>query len=80
LERRLFDQGRHVSVVRGDTELALALAEAGLIAIVHTVAPQARRGLRNQLRDAGLSGIDLEPSSDLEGWVCQVLSTQEAKS
>jgi sulfate adenylyltransferase large subunit len=80
LERRLFDQGRLVSVVRGDTEVALTLAEAGLIVIVHTVAPQARRRLRDQLRDAGLGGADLEPSSDLDGWVRQLLSTQEARS
>jgi bifunctional enzyme CysN/CysC/sulfate adenylyltransferase subunit 1 len=80
LERRLFEQGRHASVVRGDTDVALALAEAGLIALIHTVAPQARRGLRDQLRDAGLSGSDLDPSSDLEAWVRQVLSTQEVTS
>jgi hypothetical protein len=80
LERRLFEQGRHVSVVRGDTGVALALAEAGLIAIIHTLAPQARRELRDQLRDAGLSGVDLEPSADLEGWVRQLQSTQERGS
>jgi len=78
LERRLFEQGLHVSVVRGDTAVAVALAEAGLIAILHTVSLQARRELRDQLRDAGLGGVDLEPSSDLEGWVRQVQSTQEA--
>jgi bifunctional enzyme CysN/CysC/sulfate adenylyltransferase subunit 1 len=78
LERRLFDEGRHVSVVRGDTEVALTLAEAGLIAIIHTVAPQARRALRDQLRDAGLGGLDLEPSSDLDRWVRQIQDTQEA--
>lgn len=76
LERRLFDQGRIASVVRGDTELALALAEAGLIALVHTVAPQARRAFRDQLRDAGVGGLDLEPSTELEGWVKQILATQ----
>ena len=80
LERRLFDQGRHVSVVRGDTEVALALAEAGLIVLLHTVAPQARRALRDQLRDAGLDGGELEASADLDGWVRQVLPAQESKS
>jgi sulfate adenylyltransferase large subunit len=78
LERRLFEQGRHVSVVRGDLEVALALAEAGIIALVHTVAPQARRGLGEQLRDTGLGGVGLEASSNLEAWVRQVLSAQEA--
>jgi len=80
LERRLFDQGRHVSVVRGDTEVALALAEAGLIVLVHSVAPQARRALRDQLRDAGLGGIELEASAELEGWVRQILPAQESRS
>jgi sulfate adenylyltransferase large subunit len=80
MERRLFDQGRHVTVVRGDTEVAMALAEAGLIALLHTVAPQARRALRDQLRDAGVSGVDLEASADVEGWVRQVLSAQESGS
>ncbi|KFE72050.1 GTP-binding protein [Hyalangium minutum] len=80
LERHLFDQGRHVSVVRGDTEVALALAEAGLIVLLHTVAPQARRALRNQLRDAGLGGGELEATENLDGWVRQVLAAQESKS
>jgi len=80
LERRLFDQGRHVSVVRGDTEVAVTLAEAGLIVLVHSVAPQARRALRDQLRDAGLGGGELEATADLEGWVRQVLAAQEPRS
>jgi sulfate adenylyltransferase large subunit len=78
LERRLFDLGRHVSVIRGDMEVALALAEAGLIVLVHTVAPQARRARRNQLRDAGLGGLDLELPADLDRWARQILSAQEA--
>ncbi len=80
MERRLFEQGRRVAVVRGDMEVPLALAEAGLIVLVHSAAPQARRGLRDQLRDAGLGGASLESSSDLEGWVRQILSAQEAGS
>ncbi|WP_224250103.1 GTP-binding protein [Hyalangium gracile] len=80
LERRLFDQGRHVTVVRGDTEVALTLAETGLIALLHTVAPQARRALRDQLRDAGLGGVELEPSAELDGWVRQVQAAQEKDS
>ncbi|ADO70718.1 sulfate adenylyltransferase subunit 1 [Stigmatella aurantiaca] len=70
LERRLFDLGRHVSVVRGDTEVALALAETGLFVLFHTTAPQARRNLRDH-------GLALEPSADLDGWVKQILSAQE---
>jgi sulfate adenylyltransferase large subunit len=80
LERRLFEQGRHVSVVRGDTEVAVSLADAGLIALLHTVAPQARRALRDQLRDAGLGGVELEPSGELDRWVSQVREAQETKS
>jgi sulfate adenylyltransferase large subunit len=77
LERRLFDLGRHVSLVRADTEVALALAEAGLIAIVHSASPQARRALRGQLRDSGLGGLELEPTADLDSWVQQILAAQE---
>ncbi|MBN1207850.1 MAG: sulfate adenylyltransferase [Myxococcaceae bacterium] len=78
LERHLFDLGRHVSVVRGDTEVALALAEAGLIALVHTVAPQARRALEEQARDAGLHALELEPSVDPEQQVRRILAAQDA--
>jgi bifunctional enzyme CysN/CysC/sulfate adenylyltransferase subunit 1 len=77
LERRLFDLGRHVMVVRGDTEVALALAEAGLIVLVHTVAPQARRALKDQVRDAGLGGLELEPSEDQDTQLQRILAAQE---
>ena len=80
LERRLFELGQHVSVVRGDTEVALTLAESGLLALVHGVAPQARRALRDQLRDAGLGGVELEAAADLEGWARQVQEAQEKAS
>jgi bifunctional enzyme CysN/CysC len=77
LERRLFDLGRHMSIIRGDSEVALALAEAGLIVLVHTATPQARRALREQLHDTRLGGIDLEPSADLDSQVRQILNAQE---
>jgi bifunctional enzyme CysN/CysC/sulfate adenylyltransferase subunit 1 len=69
-----------VAVVRGDTEVALTLAEAGLIAIVHSASPQARRGLRAQLRDSGLGGVELEASADLDGWVRQIAAAREGGS
>ena len=77
LERRLFDLGRHVAVVRGDTEVALTLAEVGLLAIVHSASPQARRALRSQLRDSGLGGVELEATADLDGWVRQATAARE---
>ncbi|SEU10502.1 sulfate adenylyltransferase subunit 1 [Stigmatella erecta] len=70
LERRLFELGRHVTVVRGDTEVALALAETGFFVLFHSTAPQAHRALRDH-------GFALTPSASLEGWVEQVLKTQE---
>jgi bifunctional enzyme CysN/CysC/sulfate adenylyltransferase subunit 1 len=80
LERSLFDQGRHVALVRGDADAALALAEAGLLAILYSPVPQARLGLRDQLRGAGTPWLELEPSQDLERQVKQVLAAQETTS
>jgi bifunctional enzyme CysN/CysC len=80
LERRLFDLGRHVAVVRGDTEVAVALAEAGLIAIVYSASIQARRGLRSQLRDSGLGGDELEASVELDGWIRRITETKGSSS
>jgi bifunctional enzyme CysN/CysC/sulfate adenylyltransferase subunit 1 len=80
LERSLFDLGRHVALIRGDAEAALALAEAGLLAILYSPVPQARLGLRDQLRGAGTSWLELEPSEDLERQVKQVLAAQEKTS
>jgi bifunctional enzyme CysN/CysC/sulfate adenylyltransferase subunit 1 len=77
LERSLFDLGRHVASIRGDAEAAVALAEAGLLAILYTPVPQARLGLRDQLRGAGISWLELEPSDDLEHQVKQILAAQE---
>ncbi len=77
LERSLFEQGRHVALVRGDADAALALAEAGLLAILYSPVPQARLGLRDQLRGASTPWLELEPSHDLERQVKQVLAAQE---
>ncbi|HZI05580.1 MAG TPA: sulfate adenylyltransferase, partial [Archangium sp.] len=77
LERALFDQGRHVVTVRGDAENALALAEAGLLAILYTPVPQARLGLRDQLRGAGVPWLELDPTHELERQVKQILDAQE---
>jgi bifunctional enzyme CysN/CysC/sulfate adenylyltransferase subunit 1 len=77
LERALFDQGKHVVTVRGDAETALALAGAGLIAILYTPVPQARLGLRDQLRGSGIPSLEMDPSHDLERQVKQVLDAQE---
>jgi bifunctional enzyme CysN/CysC len=80
LERYLFDLGRHVIAVRGDAEAALALAEAGLIAILYTPVPQARLTLRDQLRDADLPWLELEPSLEPEQQVKQLQTIQEKTS
>ncbi|ATB26601.1 GTP-binding protein [Melittangium boletus] len=80
LERTLFDQGRHVVTVRGDAESALALAEAGLLAILYTPVPQARLSLSQQLRGAGIPWLELEPSEPVEQQVRRVLDAQEKTS
>ncbi len=79
LERYLFDLGRHVAAVRGDAEVALALAEAGLIAILYTPVPQARLSLLEQLRGAGIPWLELEPSHDMERLAQQLQAAQEKK-
>ncbi|WP_164014606.1 GTP-binding protein [Pyxidicoccus trucidator] len=78
LERGLFDLGRHVSAVGGDVEVALALASAGLVALVHTDAPQARRALRAEARDAGVAWLELEASEDVKQQVERVLALGES--
>ncbi|MBM7115496.1 sulfate adenylyltransferase subunit 1 [Archangium primigenium] len=80
LERTLFEQGRHVVTVRGDAESALALADAGLLAILYTPVPQARLGLAQQLRGAGVPWLELEPSEAVEQQVRRVLDAQEKTS
>jgi bifunctional enzyme CysN/CysC/sulfate adenylyltransferase subunit 1 len=79
LERGLFDAGRHVALVRGDAEAAVALAGAGLLAVLLAPGAQARRALREQLRDAGVRWVELEPSEDVETWVRQVRARQEVR-
>ena len=77
LERGLFDLGRHVATVAGDVEVALALAGAGLVALVHTDAPQVRRALRAEARDAGVAWLELEASEDAKQQVERVLALGE---
>ncbi|MCP3145023.1 GTP-binding protein [Pyxidicoccus xibeiensis] len=78
LERRLFDLGRHVAAVQGDVEVALALAGAGLVALVHAEAPQTRRALRAEARDAGLTWLELEATEDLERQVDRIVNARES--
>jgi sulfate adenylyltransferase large subunit len=77
LERSLFDEGRHVATVAGDVEVALALAGAGLVALVHTEAPQTRRVLRAEARDAGVAWLELDASEDAKRQVERVLALGE---
>jgi len=77
LERGLFDLGRHVATVAGDVEVALALAGAGLVTLVHTDAPQVRRALRAEARDAGVAWLELEASEDAKQQVERVLALGE---
>ncbi|NVJ13683.1 GTP-binding protein [Myxococcus sp. AM010] len=78
LERRLFDLGWHVATAPGDVEVALALAAAGLVALVHSDTPQTRRALREEARDAGAAWLELEASEDLEQHLGQILTLREA--
>ncbi|AEI65778.1 sulfate adenylyltransferase subunit 1 [Corallococcus macrosporus] len=78
LERRLFDLGWHVSTTHGDVEVALALAAAGLVALVHTDTPQTRRALRAEARDAGAAWLELDASEDLEAQLARIVSLREA--
>ncbi len=77
LERLLFDQGWHVSVVPGDVEVALALAAAGLVALVHADAPQTRRALRVEARDAGATWLELDAGDDLEQQLARITALRE---
>ncbi|NMO13483.1 sulfate adenylyltransferase [Pyxidicoccus fallax] len=78
LERRLFDQGRHVAVVAGDVEVALALAGAGLVALVHAEAPQVRRALRAEARDAGVAWLKLDAAEELAPQVERLFNPRES--
>jgi bifunctional enzyme CysN/CysC/sulfate adenylyltransferase subunit 1 len=80
LERRLFDAGRLVAAVRGDAEAALALAGAGLVAVLYAPGAQARRALREQLRGAEVRWVELEPAEDVETWAAQAQARQEVRS
>ncbi|WIG96041.1 GTP-binding protein [Myxococcus sp. SDU36] len=78
LERRLFDLGWHVATAPGDVEVALALAAAGLVALVHSDTPQTRRALREEARDAGAAWLELEASADVEQHLGHILTLWEA--
>ncbi|WP_163782229.1 sulfate adenylyltransferase subunit 1 [Myxococcus vastator] len=78
LERRLFDLGWHVATAPGDVEVALALAAAGLVALVHSDTPQTRRALREEARDAGTAWLELEASEDLEQHLGHILTLRGA--
>lgn len=80
LERALFERGLHVATVNGDVEVAQALARAGLLALVHVHAPQVRRTLREEARDAGTGWWELEESESVERWTERLASTRENKS
>jgi sulfate adenylyltransferase large subunit len=77
LERRLFERGLVATVVDGDVDAALAIAEAGLVALVCLRTPQAVRFLQEQRKDHLTATIDLAPDADLESWVLQVAASQE---
>ncbi|MFP2929838.1 sulfate adenylyltransferase, partial [Pyxidicoccus sp. 3LG] len=66
--------------VPGDVEVALALAGAGLVALVHADAPQARRALRAEARDAGVAWLELEATEDLERQVDGIINLRESAS
>ncbi|WP_342380684.1 GTP-binding protein [Myxococcus stipitatus] len=80
LERALFDRGLHVATVNGDVEVAQALARAGLLVLVHAQAPQVRRTLREETRDAGTGWWELEESESVERWTERLASARENKS
>ncbi|AGC43998.1 sulfate adenylyltransferase large subunit [Myxococcus stipitatus DSM 14675] len=80
LERALFDRGLHVATVNGDVEVAQALARAGLLVLVQAHAPQVRRTLREETRDAGTGWWELEESESVERWTERLASTRENKS
>ena len=80
LERRLFDQGRHVATASGDVEVALALARAGLLVLARLDAPQARRALREEARDAGTEWLELDGAESLERWVERITHPREEAS
>jgi bifunctional enzyme CysN/CysC/sulfate adenylyltransferase subunit 1 len=69
LERELFVSGRLTAYARSDVELALGLAEAGLVAAVHAPTSAARRALR----ESGMHVVEhvgevLDTIQKLEGW------------
>ncbi|MFY2557821.1 sulfate adenylyltransferase subunit 1 [Corallococcus terminator] len=78
LEHELFNLGRHVATVPGDVEVALALARAGLFALVYSEAPQVRRALREEAHDAGTGWWELADAEAPEQWVRRLTLTPES--
>ncbi|NTX66323.1 sulfate adenylyltransferase [Myxococcus sp. CA051A] len=77
LERELFNLGRHVATVPGDVEVALALARAGLFALVYAEAPQVRRALREEAHDAGTGWWELDDAEVPEQWARRLTAPRE---
>jgi bifunctional enzyme CysN/CysC/sulfate adenylyltransferase subunit 1 len=59
LERSLFDSGCHVVAVERDADVAIAFADAGLIALLHVQTPTAWHAIRGQIRGSGVTAIEL---------------------
>ncbi len=76
LERRLFDEGVVATVVAGDPEVAVALAETGVIALTWIRSRQARRSLLEQLREDGVAPVELAEADGEDGWLKQLASTR----
>jgi len=79
LERALFDAGRHVAVSRGDLDAAVALAEAGLVALLHASNGQAHNALKAQLHVAHVAWLDAPGGKDVAA-VIQAFLTVEKQS
>ncbi|MGA9519916.1 MAG: assimilatory sulfite reductase (NADPH) flavoprotein subunit [Myxococcaceae bacterium] len=75
LERQLFDKGVVATVVAGDPEVAVALAETGVIALTWARSLQARRGLLDQLRSDGVVPIELAEKAE-DAWLQQLTGSK----
>ena len=59
LERALFERGRQVVAVERDADVAIAFAEAGLIALLHAPTRVAWHAVRGQVQGAGVTFREL---------------------
>ena len=64
LERKLFEGGVVAALARGEVEVAVALAEAGLCAIAWAETPAGRRAIAEHAREAGVTLRELEAKAD----------------